>query len=183
MKSFFRKLDIIFEITVPVLFLAFGITVLVFSGYDFVTNNAINILAILLMIQGAAKIADFIGEHRYNEPVNFGIIFGIISIAMGIVFLATNLNISHVCTIWGIYEIVEGAFEVQSIVIALKKREWVAIIELMVALICIVFGILLVIHGEEDIKLHLIAVGVVFILSAAGQVIKTISEHKKEKTE
>lgn len=181
MNNVFRKLDIAFEIIVPIVYVAFGVTVLFFSGYDFVTNNAVNILAILLMIQGAAKIFDFVGERKYNEPVNFDLVFGIISIAMGVVFLVTNLDIAKVCTIWGIYEIVEGAFEVQKIVVALKQKEWVAFIELAVALICIIFGILLVINGKEDIKLHLIAVGTVFILSAVGQVIKTISEHKKGK--
>ncbi|MCF0107475.1 MAG: DUF308 domain-containing protein [Bacilli bacterium] len=182
MKKMFRFLDRIFEIFAPALFIVLGVTVLIFSGYDFVGNNASNILAIMLIVQGFAKIVDFVASKKVRKTMNFDMAFGIISEVMGVIFLVTNLSIENLCLIWGIYEIIEGAFEIQHIVIDLNAKEWVAVIELVIAIITIIFGVLLVLGKEEDIMAHLIALGVVLLLTAASEILGTIIEHKKDKT-
>lgn len=180
MKKVFSVLDRIFEIASPILFLAFGIFVLCFSGMEYVDNNSW-ILCTFLIVSGAACICDFIGGHKIKHEFNFDIAFGICSIALGIIFMAADIDLKTICLIWGIFEIIEGAFELQHLIVLLNHKDFIAIIEVVVAVLKVIFGILLCVHTEEDIKVHLIVVGVVFILSAIAQVLHTIIEHREKK--
>ena len=180
MKKFFSILDKIFEIVTPIVFIAYGIGALIFSNSNFMQQNNILILEILLIIQGVATIADFIGGHKIRHGVNYDIVFGIVPIAMGIIFMARNMNLEHICLIWGIFEIAKGAFEIQHLVVLVHEKDYVATVEIVLAIVEIIFGILLCIHTEEDIKIHLIVVGIVFILSAAKQIFATVMEYKQK---
>lgn len=182
MKAF-KILDRIFEIITPIIFLAYGITVIVFSGYDFVANNYQLILGILLMIGAVASVVDYIGGHKIRHEFNFDIVFAVLNLVLGIIVIAKNIPLQTICIIWGILEILKGAFEMQHLVIELKEKHYLAFVEVACATLDIVFGTLLCIHTEEDIMVHLIVVGIVFILTAAKQIVETIIEHKKEKTE
>lgn len=181
MSKFFRFLDVIFEIATPILFVAYGIVVIFFSNIPIVSDNYILLLSILLIIQGSALIADFIGEHKIKELFNFDIAFGIISIVLGAMFLSNHFDIETICVIWGGFEVIKGAFEIQHIISKLRRREFIALLELACAITEVVFGTLLCIHTKEDIQVHLVVVGIVFIVSAIAQVLNTILEHKKVK--
>ena len=180
MKNVAKIMDRIFEILTPALFLCYGIAVFIFSGLDFSQGSMLVVLEICLIVSGVAKIVDFIGGHKINHNFNFDIAFGIISIAIGVVALAKHMELKDICLLWGIFEVVEGAFEIQHLIILVHEKEKIAIAEIVIVSIQIVFGTLLCIHTEEEIKLHLIIVGIIFILSAAVQVLKTINEHKRK---
>ncbi len=178
--KFFKIFDKIFEILAPILFAVYGVTVLVLSGLDFSDNVMVIVLNICLIVSGFAKIADFIGGHKINHVFNFDITFGLISIALGIVGLARKLDLTTICLFWGIYEIVEASFEIQHLVVLVHNKEKIAIIRIVLCVIEIAFGILLCIHTEEEIQLHLIIVGVLFIISALADVFKTVNERKRK---
>lgn len=180
MKKVFAIFDRFFEILTPTLFFLYGIAVFIFSGLDFSQDSMLIILEICLIISGFAKICDFIGGHKINHTFNFDIAFGIISISIGVVALAKHMELKEICLLWGIFEVVEGAFEIQHLVILVHEKEKIAIAEIVIAAVQIVFGTLLCIHTEEEIKLHLIIVGIIFILSAVAQILKTIAEHKRK---
>lgn len=179
-KKIFRVADAILEIVTPILFLVYGISSICFSRLDYLHNQYELVLEILLILAGVAKIVNFIGGHKIRHEFNFDIAFGIISIALGFILMAKKLDLSKICLFWGIFEVVEGAFEVQHLIVLLKEKDYIAILELAITAIQIVFGILLCINTEEEIKLHLIIVGIVFILSAIAQILGTVIEHRKE---
>ena len=180
MKTF-KILDRIFEIVTPAVFLLYGIFVITFSGSSFIIENYQLMLGIILMIGGVAKIADYIGGHKIKHEFNFDIIFGISFIVFGIIVLAKAISLNTICIIWGVMEILEGAFEIQYLIIELKNKKYLAFISLACALLSVVFGTLLCIEAQEDITIHLIVVGVVFIASAATQIVETVLAHKNKK--
>lgn len=176
-----KVLDKIFEILSPSICLLYGIFVITFSGNQIVIDNYQIMLSIILMIGGVAKIVDYIGGHKIKHEFNFDIVFGIVGIVLGIIVLAKSMDIKTICILWGVLEILEGAFEIQHLVVVIKNKNYLGFLSLACAILDIVFGTLLCIHTEEDITVHLIVVGVVFIISAITQVIETIIEHKREK--
>lgn len=178
MKAF-KILDTIFEIVSPILCFLYGVMVIIFSHNQFVIDNYQIMLGIILMIGGVAKIVDYIGGHKIKHEFNFDLVFGILGIVMGIVVMAKTMSISTVCIIWGVLEILKGAFEIQHLIIVIKHKNYLAFISFGCALLDITFGTLLCIHTEEDIAVHLIVVGIVFIVSAITEVIETILEKKK----
>lgn len=182
MRKFFKVLDRIFEIATPVIFIAYGIVVLVFSGFEFVESNKW-ILNLLLIISGVASIVDFIGGHKIKHDFNFDIAFGIISISIGVIQWARNADINSICLVWGIFEIVKGAFEIQHLIVELKEKEFIAIAHVVCAILEVIFGILLVIEMHEDIRVHLIVAGIVCLISATASILETIIEHRHKALE
>lgn len=180
MKNIFKTFDKFFEIFAPALFFIYGIAAFIFSGLNYEDEALLVILEICLIISGLAKICDYIGGHKINHTFNFDIAFGIISIAIGIVALARQMELKYICLLWGIFEVVEGAFEIQHLIALVHQKEKIAIAEIVITSIQIVFGVLLCINTAEEIKLHLIIVGIVFVLSAIAQVLKTVNEHRRK---
>lgn len=177
----FRVLDRIFEILSPAICLIYGVLVLAFSGFDFVSNNYQLIIGLILVVGGIATICDYIGGHKIRHEFNFDLVFGILNIVFGIMVMTVINQIEIICLVWGIIEILKGAFEIQDLVVILKHKNYLAFISLGCAILDIVFGTLLCIERYEDITIHLIVVGIVFIASAISQILETVIEHKNAK--
>ncbi|MCR5505448.1 MAG: hypothetical protein K6F07_00415 [Bacilli bacterium] len=178
-----KRILFILEILVVLAYIAGGILVIILRR-----NNARydgQLLGTVILICGALRVIKFI-FNRENVQGNLplGLIAGIIGISFGFIFIFSELDIMHMCLLWGLYEILFGTIEV---VVTLKdmRLDPHEIITDIIAVGEIIFGTLLCIHAHEGIGEHLIFIGATLILTSVNCVVGMLQEHflnpRKEK--
>lgn len=127
-------------------------------------------LGILFLLASVFHISEF---HHYNKNKAAGTIYfalSIIGITLGVWSLVDgNLDLWLVALIFGIMDVVSGAFEIFTNAVVLKKpfNSRSNITEYAVSTADIIFGILLIIHRENGLTVHIIYLAVVFLINAA----------------
>lgn len=172
-----RVISLIFEILVPVLYLATGVCIFVF-GFMYKDNYTSRILGAMLIGGSAIRLYKFLINREFFDVHTIDLSFSLMSIAIGFVFFFTN-NIEQTCLIWGLLEILNGGIELGTDLREVREKPliWVSI---FISLGEIVFGTLLCIHGEHGILEHLIFMGSTFVLTAIMVAIELILNSKKK---
>ena len=175
-----RVISLIFEILVPVLYLAAGVCIFVF-GFMYKDNYTSRILGAMLIGASAIRLYKFLINREFFDVHTIDLSFSLISIAIGFVFFFTT-NIQQTCLIWGLLEILNGGIELGTDLREIKEKPliWISI---LISLGEIVFGTLLCIHNEHGIFEHLIFMASTFILTSILVVIELITTRQKKKKE
>ena len=136
-------------------------------------------LGILFLLASVFHISEF---HHYNNNKVAGTIYfalSIIGIILGVWSLVDgNLDLWLVALIFGIMDVVSGAFEIFTNAVILKKpfNSRTNITEYAVSTADIIFGILLIIHRENGLTVHVIYLAIVFLINAAVAITHIASE-------
>ncbi len=173
-----KNINFIFELLVPAFYLAAGIVVIIL-GIKHQEEYMPILLGSLLIAGSFCRLYKFMVNRHFFDVHNIDLSFSLISIAMGFIFIFTD-DITLVCLIWGIYEIINGGIELSTDLREVPDNGlmWVSV---FISLGEIVFGTLLCIHKEEGILLHLLFMGITFILTGALVIVELIHNHKKNK--
>jgi len=171
----FTFADIVYSVLI-LFYIAIGAFVLAISGRDFSDKNIL--LGILIILSSVPHILIYI----INKKKTSYLIIGLVGTAFGILFLATkDLFIDdQICMVWGCIDICRGTTEIVNIAPTVKKHKS-ELVEIVISLGDIAVGVLLCIHMRGGIKLHLIYLGIAFLITAAKNVTELIIERRKER--
>lgn len=179
-----KVINQILAILAPIVYLVVGIVVIV-TCVVADEQKAFNstFLGVVLLVTNAHSFINYFTTKEYKKESNTNMAISLIGIALGFVFLFSKMQLSFLCFLWGLLEIIKGSFDVQKSFHEIKKDKK-EIARLVIALAEITFGALLCIHVEEGLKEHLIFLGITFILNAifvgAEEIINFV-DNKKEK--
>ena len=155
----------IFGLSNIVIFIAVGIFTLVYS-YSQKGNYVAISLGLSLSITSIAKNLYYGLKNNKDIYDIVAFYIAIIGIVIGTLFLCIlSMNIELMCQIWGIYEIVNSIVEIVFHCQFIKSKR-TTVIELLISLAEIIFGILLCIHLKEGIHVHLIFLSITCFLNA-----------------
>lgn len=106
------------------------------------------------------------------------LLLGTIGVAVALIaIIFKQFELTHIFIMWGVLDVCRGATEIFDSLPKVKTRK-LEIIELLVSTGDIIIGILLCIHLEEGLKLHLIYFGVSFILIGLKYIIEMLVESR-----
>lgn len=156
-------------------YLVIGVAAIVIAFVDL--SDAKVALSILILLSSVPHFLIYLlDRHKLSY-----LIIGFVGLAFGILFLAVPaFDADQICMVWGCIDICRGLTEIINVAPTLKedKRE---IIEILISIGDIVIGTLLIIHMSDGLQLHLMYLGIAFLLTAAKNVAELILEHKDEK--
>ncbi len=178
-----RAINQILAILAPVIYLVVGIIIITsctVANEDKVFNSTF--LGIILLITNTHSLINYFSTKEYKKEGNTNMAVSLIGIALGFVFLFSRMELSFLCFLWGLLEILKGAFEAQKSSREIKKDKK-EIAYLIISLAEVTFGALLCIHVEEGLKEHLIFLGITFILNAISVGYELIIKYVNSKEE
>lgn len=166
-----KVISFILEILTCIAYVVGGIFVIVVHHHSDYTDG--NMLGIILMICGVLKLIKFFFSDGSANLI--GLTAGIVAIPFGFIFFFGELDIFHMCLLWGLYEIVFGSLE---IVEAFKDRHinTVEIFTILIAASELVFGALLCINTIGGVGEHLVYIGITLILTSLSCVINILQK-------
>lgn len=161
------------------IYLIIGIYIIIVA-YNGVEHDHIRIGVYVILSSIVHILLYFINRGFEKDDKSFFLVIGIVAFCMGIVFIFTKVfTVSIMCAAWGILDIVRSSLEIKDIIPQIKKNK-AQLIELFISIGDIVLGVLLCIHLESELLLHLVYFGSVFILTAIKYIIHNFITHKKE---
>ena len=176
----------VIKLIVENVLVAFYVAVGIFTITHAATQNeyAANILGIIVVLTSLVHVALYFLKAGWKNPSKgFYLVIGIVGVGLGFVFMfSEHIDIINICIFWGILDMIRAALEIKDVIPELKEEK-LEIIPLLVSIGDFILGILLCIHGEEGIAVHLIYLGSAFILTAVKFVVEMIIEGKEEKKE
>ena len=159
-----KVLDIIFGFLAAFLFIAGGALTIILCGINNFTY-ANMMLGIILVSVSCIKFAHYFLMARYKDKHNLTLALSIPSLVLGIIFLVNKVDISIMCFVWGFYEITSSCIEIQMAAIEINHNK-LAIMEVVIEIATIVFGILLCIKLEHGLTGHLLFLSISLFLYA-----------------
>lgn len=164
----YQKIVYIFSI---VFYLAVGLVVIgLLTGGEFKQPELI--LPILIILGSVPHILIFSADRK---RVSY-LVIGLVGLSFGILFLCTKdtelYNVDEVCMVWGVIDICRGTTEIVNIAPRLRHRKVGDFIEIGISTGDIVVGILLCIHLQGGLTLHLIYLATAFFIT----VVKNVAE-------
>lgn len=170
-----KILTIIFEVLVPVLYLAAGAVIFI-MGFLYEGSYTPQLLGALLIAGSACRLYKFLVNREFFDVHTIDLSFSLISIAIGFVFFFKE-DIEQICLIWGLLEILNGGIELGTDLREIREKPflWISI---LISLGEIVFGTLLCIHGEHGIFVHLLYMASTFVLTSIMVVIELYARYK-----
>jgi len=140
-----------------------GICVFIFAFSQRTKTN--NFCGGIILLSSIIHILIYFAEEGYKHKEElFNIALGLVSFITGIIFIVLDgITIKNVCLYWGILEIVESTTEIAFALVHIKKSK-IKLIDIACCITSLVLGILLCIHLEHGIKIHLICLAIVFII-------------------
>lgn len=117
-----------------------------------------------MVLFGAIKIIGYFSKDLYRLAFQYDLAFGILIMALGIIMIArTNVMVSIICIIFGIYVLADALLKVQ---IAIDAKafgisKWWLI--LAVAILTGVAGFLLVLRPSESAQILMVLLGLSLI--------------------
>lgn len=136
------------------------------------------IVGMLVTITSFFEIAAYLFSKSYKQGSKLYIL--IISgslLIFGVVSMLASLPITSICLIWGIGDALTGVFGGIRSSIALKKEK-IQIVDLIISIGFVVFGIILAIKLQEGIKGHLIFCSIAYLVDAIIMLIEFIKTYK-----
>ena len=160
--KFFKVLYFILEITLCVAYVVGGILLITLRRLNVAVDG--DLLGFVIVTCGVLGIIKFFITKEANP---LGLVSGILQISFGFIFIFSEMDIFHICLLWGLFEIIIGTLEAV-IVLRDKHLDTKEVSSLIVAVSEVVFGTLLCIHSSGGIDEHLIYVGVTLIITSLG---------------
>ena len=164
-------IDTLLSYTVVLLFIAAGLTSILLKNFAEQYDGII--LGTVLSVAGAARIISYFIRRGFRKANNFDLVSGIAMVALAIVFFIDKFDIQMLCFGWGIMEIVLGLIEIQVVIYEIRTEK-IAIVQGLIAVGSIVFGILLCLKLYGGLGGHLIFLGISFFLMAALSLVQII---------
>lgn len=136
------------------------------------------IVGIDIIIVAIFGLIQEIVDRRYNEEHNHigSLLF---TLTAGILILTIfHSNVYKVSVMWAVATIVSSTMEINEGLHGIKERKSFSIINLVFAVVEIIFSILLLIEPEENaehFETHIYLLGIGFILESAESLIRVIS--------
>ena len=162
--------NIVYSFSV-VFYLVIGIGVFTISHFDFSDKTVL--LGTLIILSSVPHILIYFA----NRTKKSYLVIGFVGVAFGILFLATDMfDADEICMIWGCIDICRGTTEIINVAPTVKNNK-VELIEIAISVGDIVIGVLLCIHLSGGLQLHLIYLGVAFLITA----VKSLSEYFTER--
>ena len=166
--------DIVYSFLI-LFYLAMGIFAFCICGHDF--NDKSQVLAILIILSSVPHILIYI----INRTKKSYLVIGLVGTAFGILFLTSNFfSDDQICMVWGVLDICRGTVEIINVAPTVKEHKK-ELIEIGISLGDIVIGVLLCIHLVNGMQLHLIYLGLAFVLTAAKNIFELYWENYNAK--
>ena len=156
---------------VILLFIGAGVTVLVLKGVHSEYDK--DVLGIILIVVAACKLAICLLNKTFKQSSNFILISSGIMLALGLIFLLSDISIEILCFGWGIMEIVLACVEIQTSIFEIKEDK-LQICEIAIAGGSLLFGIILCIKLVNGLNGHLIFMSISLFLMAILTLVRFI---------
>ena len=149
-------------ILISLMFCALGVVLIVCPGVS--AGLLCKISGVIMVLFGAIKIIGYFSKDLYRLAFQYDLAFGILIMALGIIMIArTNVMVSTICIIFGIYVLTDALLKVQ---IAIDAKafgisKWWLI--LAVAILTGVAGFLLVLRPSESAQVVMVLLGLSLI--------------------
>ena len=146
-------------IVVSALLCVLGLVLIIFPAFS---AEAFGIIAgIMMIVFGAVRLVGFFSRDLYRLAFQYDLPFGILLVALGVVFLLHLQSlVSFICISLGLYIMADGLFKIQ---IALEAKrfgigQWWLILAL--ALVTGVLGLVLLLNPAGGSRLIMILLGI-----------------------
>ena len=172
------------KILIPLLLLVYLGTGIFSIIYAWGLGNFTNFfVGLIVFLSSLVHILLFFIKEGYKkfDKASF-LLIGVLGFIAGFVFMFVNMELSLLCLLLGILDIIRSSFEVLDSIREIKEDK-LEIIELIVALGDIALGILICFERENGLVLHLTYLGVAFFISAIKLFIETyiLNRNKRKK--
>ena len=149
--------------------------------YEFLyVDKTYNGYAVLVIIGSIVHLLLYLINEGYrNKVFSCFLILAIIGIIIGILFFICNFTFKTLCILWGVLDIIRGTCEIVFAAPKIKENK-LQIIDIIASLIDIVLGILLCIHLNEGLHIHVIFFGVTFILCSFEYPLEVLINHRRK---
>ena len=148
--------------------LIIGIFVLIISNRNL--DDKIILLGVLIILSSVPHILIYF----INKTKKTYLLIGLVGLAFGILFLSTDLfTDDQICMVWGCLDICRGLTEIATIVPEAKNNKF-EIVEIFISTGDIVIGILLCIHLANGLHLHLLYLGIAFLITVLKDIVELI---------
>ena len=152
-----KKLTLFGRLAAIILYLVAGIGIFFMIGKN--RHENMIYLGVILVLMGTIEGLIYFSTEKRMLIYCHDVIIAVFEVAIGIAFIVYNdgkiLTLNGACVIWGVLEITKSLLEGMQIVQEIKNIKFHIVVDIILTSICLVFGILLCIHAEHGIKLHL----------------------------
>lgn len=156
-----------------VFYLTIGTVAFVFAKPE--NGGNVKFLGTLILLSSVPHLLIYL-IHRDRQSY---LIIGLVGIVFGIIILSTNVfDPDIVCMVWGAIDICRGTTEIIVVAPNIKHNKF-EFLEIAVSLGDIGIGILLCIHMSDGIVLHLVYLGIEFLIGAAKNIADYFIEKKR----
>ena len=156
-----------------VFYITIGIIAFVFAKPE--NGENVKFLGTLILLSSVPHLLIYIIDRKKQTYL----IIGLVGIVFGITILATDVfSPDVVCMVWGAIDICRGTTEIISVAPRVKQNK-AELIEILVSIGDIVIGIVLCVHMSGGIVLHLVYLGIEFVISGAKNIVDYFVERKK----
>lgn len=156
-----------------VFYITIGIVAFIFAKPE--NGGNIDFLATLILLSSVPHLLIYVIDRKKQTYL----IIGLVGIVFGVLFLATDVfDPDSICMVWGAIDICRGTTEIISVAPHVKKNK-AELIEIAISLGDIAIGILLIIHMSNGIVLHLIYLGIEFLISGTKNIVDYFVEKKR----
>lgn len=171
-----------FRIILIVFYMIVGMVVFAFAFQDFEKEYAHVLLGVATLVSGGAHALIYLLEKGYQtHKKSTYLMLSLLAVCLGIIFIFTeDLTVGQICLIWGLFDIIRSSFELKEVIPEVKENK-LQIIEVFISTGDIILGVLLCIHLEHGIQLHLFYFAAAYLLSAVNVLLKIIFEKIEDK--
>ena len=156
-----------------IFYLTIGIIAFVFAKPE--NGGNVKFLGTLILLSSVPHLLIYIIDRNKQTYL----IIGLVGVVFGVTILATDVfSPDVVCMVWGAIDICRGTTEIISVAPNVRKNK-LELIEILVSIGDIVIGILLCVHMSGGIVLHLVYLGIEFVISGAKNIVDYFVERKK----
>lgn len=171
------------RIAAIILYLVAGIGIFFMIGKN--RHENMIYLGVILVLMGAIEGLIYFSTEKRILIYCHDIIIAVFEIAIGTTFIIYNkgtvLTLNGACVIWGVLEITKSLLEGMQIAQEIKHIKFHIVVDIILTLICFVFGILLCIHVEHGIMLHLYITAASLLVWALTYILRFFVFQKEEK--
>ena len=161
----FSVLTLLLEILVILGNLIVGITVLTYmSQYSPIDRVFIGSIVLSVGVFGFTEF--FSLRYAYKMRSIQSLVASILGIALGIVFIALDLDIKLVCILWGSFNIAFSVINIITAGINMSHQPLLNGVRAIIAITEIVFSILLIIRTVDSLYVHMMVVGIALVVEA-----------------
>jgi len=162
-NTFFRTL---IEIIVILGFITIGVTAITYV----IQPDAIidkTFISLIIIAVGACGLLAYLSLTSLGKLKNIpSVVAALLNVALGIVLLLLNIDLSLTCIIWGIASIGIQAVKITNSVFGITEKTLTNGIKIIVCLVEIAFCVILIIRKKPAINGHVIYMGIALFIEA-----------------